>query len=209
MNKMIGLRLFLSDCKQLPLIQLDPDFQIHVGQGYIVIGSRTPLTTKDELNQFFIKLSQVYGHLFQMGSYNDHVLSVGSLSIVSEAHPEPAPPLPEIDTHTFEMWKPATPVDDDTDTEEDYTDTSSSHSYDTDTETTTYTETDTDDDTDSEDDGIELDRFVDEIEDYRRQHNAAPKPTLTPVPVHTPYDARSDQDTFHRMFMLSKRLGAH
>lgn len=83
---MFGLRLFLSDIsEQLPLIKLEPDFTIHVGQGYIVIGSRHELQTKEELNQFFVKLSNTYGHLFHLGSYNDHILSVGSLAIAADS----------------------------------------------------------------------------------------------------------------------------
>ena len=85
---MIGLRVFLSE--DLPLIHLHPDFQLYVGQGYIVISSRNEITTKDELSVFFMKLTQEYGNLFRNGCYKDHIVSQGAIRVVSVDEPEVA-----------------------------------------------------------------------------------------------------------------------
>lgn len=221
---MIGLRLFLSD--SLPLIQLHEDFQIHVGQGYIVIGSRKPLVSKDDLNNFFIKLSDKYGHLFHLGSYNDHILSVGAVSFVTE---------PVVQDCHF-------PTDDDASSSSSSDSDSSSDSsewtytYTTDS-ASSYSQSDSDsdndeqdnqfDDADTPDDTLDdLDILLQEIDQYRTEHNVVdsetepllPKASSIPLPppppsspqltTTVPLDIRNDQDSLRRIWQLSRKLQA-
>lgn len=225
---MIGLRLFLSD--SLPLIQLHEDFQIHVGQGYIVIGSRKPLQSKDDLNNFFIKLSDKYGHLFHLGSYNDHILSVGAVSFVTEPVVQDCH-FPTDDDASSESAS-ASSSDSDSDTDEwtyTYTtDTASSYS-DSDSDDEDYSQNQFEDATTEEDSLDDLDILLQEIEQYRNENNVLdsetepllPKASSIPLPppppssplVETvtttqPLDIRNDQDSLRRIWQLSRKLQA-